>query len=142
MVVASESPHNFSSLQGADQTPATEIVINVIRGKEKKWPWNYLGVRSACSKQSPLIVQRREACISAPTSPIPSEVCFRKTETQIQIRAQISGKGVKIFNGKESLNQAPPIALVIAPFMLNGFPRQDWETEKAQMQQPGSGSPP
>lgn len=33
------------------------------------------------------------------------------------------------------------IAVVIAPFMTNGLPGQDWETEKAPMQQPVVGLP-
>lgn len=52
MVAASESPTNFTSLQGAAQILAAEIIINVIRGNKKKGPQNYLRVKSACTKQS------------------------------------------------------------------------------------------
>lgn len=71
----------FLIITGAAQISAAEIKNNVIRGNKKTWAWNYLTVKSACSKQSWLIVQKREASISTPTSPIPFEIRFRKLET-------------------------------------------------------------
>uniref|UniRef100_A0A452SYC0 Uncharacterized protein n=1 Tax=Ursus maritimus TaxID=29073 RepID=A0A452SYC0_URSMA len=46
----------------APQGPS-ETIMNVIRSNKGKGPQNYLGVKSACSKQPKLIVQKREASV-------------------------------------------------------------------------------
>uniref|UniRef100_A0A452SYC5 Uncharacterized protein n=1 Tax=Ursus maritimus TaxID=29073 RepID=A0A452SYC5_URSMA len=51
------------AIPGAIQIAAAETIMNVIRSNKGKGPQNYLGVKSACSKQPKLIVQKREASV-------------------------------------------------------------------------------